>query len=168
MEEAGHSLAQDRNCRVNYPHTCEIQSLNKWGKDFSTTDKYYDITGYNNGMYIYRPEDGLRVPQRRSFLTPEYYDSGCYNWYCNRKEECPQGTLSGPTEQENQMFDYMFSSTDMFDSNSCLSQCAGIKGTGASSTCGYLVPEGSDQFLWQIEAEKKGNVGSCNMAQGYN
>jgi hypothetical protein len=155
---------KDMNCRVNYPHTCQIKSLNKWGKDFKTTEHYYDVRGYQNGMYIYRPEDGLRVPQRRPFLTPEYYDGGCYQWYCPRKELCPRGKLAGPSAQEEDMFNYMFASTDPFENNNCLANCAGVKGMSENSTCGWIVPEGSNQFYWQIEAEKTGNVGNCTQA----
>ena len=146
------------NCRVNRPNQCTPVSLNRWDKGGSQSTKYKDIRFYNHGMQIYRPEDGLRVPQRRSFLSPEYFDSGCLRPYCQQKANCPAGTFSGPTQREEKMFDYYFESRDPYEGNNGPMNCVGIKGDSINSFAGWAVPPGENQTVWMLNAQA---VGSC-------
>ena len=154
-------LNSDLDCRVDKPNDCKVLGMNKWGRGFQTHIKYKDIRSYQNGMQIYRPEDGLRVAQRRDFLSPEFFDSGCDIPFCARKSLCPNGKLSAPTPQENQMFDQMFSSSDFAFRNGGPPQCVGIKGVTANSFLGWAIPEGQDKPLWVLNSEKEGTIGTC-------
>ncbi len=156
----------DANCRVNRPHTCQLMGFNRWGKDFGSTTRYKDVTSYQNGMTIYRPNDGLRVPQQQAYLTPEYFDGGCYQIYCPRKEVCPEGTLSGPTKSETKMFDYQFASRDPYLMDGGPLSCAGVKGASANSFLGWTVIPPSDKPVWMVDNEidaqsLRGGMGRC-------
>lgn len=148
------AAAGHRDCRVDKPNQCTKLSLNKWGRGFHTDYKYKDIRYHHNGLQIYRPEDGLTIYQRREFLTPEFYDQGCWEYHCPRKSLCPAGTLSGPTPQEKIMYDRMFQSRDPYELNGGPPQCAGIKNGNENSYLGWMVPPGQSKFLWMLNGEE--------------
>lgn len=151
-------LNNELDCRVDKPNQCQVLGLNKWGRGFETHKKYNDIISYQNGMQIYRPDDGLRVPQRREFLSAEYFDGGCFDWNCPQKKLCPEGKLSGPTPQEQKMFNYFFSSQDPYQLNGGPPQCVGIKGDTANSYLGWATLPNSNKPIWMNNSEQ---VGSC-------
>ena len=143
------------NCRVNKPDHCENVSLNKWERQAFEVDKYKDIRYYHHGMQIYRPDEGLRLPQKRPFLTPEYYDQGCFEWYCPQKRLCPTGTFAGPTPIEEKMLNENFASIDWAVKNGGPASCVGIKGISENSYLGWAIPPGQQQPLWMLQDEDK-------------
>ena len=151
----------ESNCRVDKPNDCQVLGMNKWGRGFGVHKKYKDIKYYQNGMQIYRPEDGLTIYQRRDFLTPEYYDSGCMEPFCPQKRVCPDGKLAGETPQETNMFDYFFASTDPFILNGGPINCVGIKDSTANAYLGWYVKPGSNKPVWMENAQRQGVVGTC-------
>lgn len=155
-------LKNELNCRVDKPSQCQPLGLNKWGRGFKTHTTHNETKSYDNGMIIYKPDAGLRLPQKRPFLTPEYFDGGCLDWYCPRKSLCPEGKLAGPTPQENRLFDHMFASNDFAQSNNNPLQCAGIKNGDANSYLGWQIAPGTDKPLWMIKNQQEGTLGSCS------
>lgn len=133
-------------CRVNKPHTCQNVSLNKW--DLKASDQQH-------GMQIYRPNDGLRVPQRRPHIPAEFYDSGCYGWYCPQKQVCPQGSFAEPSPKEQAMFDANFASNDWAVMNGGPPTCVGTKGLSENSYLGWAVPSNQSKPLWMTRDEMK-------------
>ncbi len=154
-------INEEMNCRVDKPNDCKVLGMNKWGRGFHVDKKPNGIKYYQNGLQIYRPEDGLTVYQRREFLTPEFFDGGCFEPYCGQKRLCPNGKLAGETPQEKDMFGYFFQSTDPFIGNSGPINCAGIKGYTANSFLGWDTSPGSNKPIWMVNSERDGNVGTC-------
>lgn len=155
-------VEESANCRVDKVNQCEKLGFNKWGRGFKTQEKYKDITYHENGMQIYSPEDGLTVYQKRPFLTPEFYDQGCYEWYCPQKRLCPDGKLAGPTSQEDNMFKYYFASTDPYELNGGPQQCVGIKNSDINSYLGWEIPKGQQKPVWMINAKDKSTCEESN------
>lgn len=161
-------MLSQMNCRVNNPATCKPVSLNKWEVGGSQITEN-GVTMYNHGMIISKPGDGLTVYQRRSFIEPEYYNSGCSSLYCQDRLSCPEGKLSMPTKQENEMFDYFFASTDPFITNNEMPRsCAGINEGNINSYSGWMVPPNQTTPVWMLNAQKNGNVGTCAPAGNNN
>lgn len=154
-------INDELNCRVDKPNNCEVLGMNKWGRGFGVHKKYKDIKYFQNGMQIYRPEDGLAIYQRREFLTPEYFDSGCFEPYCPQKRLCPDGKLAGSTPQETDMFNYFFQSDDPYYGNNGPLNCVGIKDSTANAYAGWRIPEGQNKPVWMLNSEKSGVVGTC-------
>lgn len=157
------------SCRVDNPMPCEEQSLNKWGRGFYSY-KHNGAIYQQNGMYEYRDGNGLRVSQRRPFITSEYYDAGCSSLYCdNNKPDYPSGhscngQISRGDAETNKMLDNAFRSTDPFQSNSVPVSAVGIKGTSGNSTAGWISVEtknGNRAPLWMVEAQATDNLGVC-------
>jgi hypothetical protein len=156
-----HEPPLDLDCRVAKPNSCQSLGANKWGRGFHVENKYKDIRSYHNGLQIYRPEDGLTIYQRKDYLTPEYFDGGCFEWTCPQKRLCPHGALAGPTLPETKMYDHLFASTDPYVLNGGPPQCAGIKGDSANSYLGWTIPPDQHTPLWMSIAGQAGDVSSC-------
>ena len=163
------------SCRVDNPEACEELSLNKWGRGFSS----YEHGGakyYQNGMYQYKPENGLRVSQQRPFLTTEYYNSGCSSLYCtNNEPDYPSGhscngQISRGDAETNSMLDYYFQSTDPFIGNSIPVNAVGIKSTSVNSSAGWIAvstKDGGTAPLWMVESQARGEMNACSDGNKY-
>lgn len=159
------------SCRVNNPAPCEEQSLNKFGRGFYSY-QHNGAVYQQNGMYAYQPDNGLRVYQRRPFITSEYYNSGCSSIYCdNNQPTYPSGhSCNGPLShgdaQTNQMLDVYFASEDPFQSNSVPVSAVGVKGTSANSSAGWISVETNDGHrapLWMVETQAQGDMFPCKI-----
>ncbi len=157
--------------------------MNKWGKGFHRTSLYNNTrTYYENGLQIYRPEDGLTVAQRRDFLSPEFFDAGCLQEKCSvtsAHNSC-SAAVSGDaavkeSPQETKLFAKAFASFDPFTVNGIPMTCAGVKGASQNSYVGWATVNdgntkgdgatGASSLLWYQEAKEKGkgaNVANCS------
>lgn len=95
------------------------------------------------------PHGPLRVPQRRTFLMPEYFNSGCSTEYCAGDEKIyPTGrpACSGPqtSSWNNRELDPYFASTDPYYGNSVPVSMVCYKGITGNSTAGWLNAKPAD------------------------
>ncbi len=154
------------SCRVNNPETCEEQSLNKWGRGFFQYD-YNGSTFSQNGMYQWKPQNGLRVYQQPQYLSTEYFNSGCSSLYCNNDQDvyptghgCTGGKPSRGDAETTETLNYYFQSTDPFQGNSVPVNAVGIKGTTQNSTAGWISVENKDGKqvpLWTLQTQVDGS-----------
>ncbi len=100
------------------------------------------------GMSITNFNVGLRLPQRRTFLGPEYFNGGCVPENCKDAKQCPAGRRSTSTKATNQMFEAAFGSPMEFTGNDAPPQCFGGVCSSYNSTLGWeATPTG--QLAWQ-------------------
>lgn len=153
------------NCRVNAPNECEMKRFNTWNIQSKDQPQFSDYPAVYHGMTDYKPSNGLRVAQKRTFLEPEYYNSGCVQPYCLNKNECPSGNITTTTRTENVLFNKMFRSIDVDTGNNGPSTCVGIKRDTQNSYSGWeTTPLTNGKPIWFAMADKNGFFGSnqCN------
>lgn len=128
-----------QSCRVDTTPGC-VMTNNKRGEVGMTLDPLRP----NYGMVIYRPDAGLRLPQRRPFLTTEYFNGGCYETHCNNASTCRYANvLASPSPETKAMMDLNFASWDPFFGAYMPKQCAFYKDP-RNSTIGYQRPDAQD------------------------
>jgi len=128
-----------RDCRVDLPR---ISTMNSKGDECAIVPgKVGDLgskvftTPYN--VVYQRPgvtirefnHEGLRLPQKRSFLGPEFFNSGCATLYGNSRFNQGPNSANESTDT-SAMFDYAFATRPYFESSAggagpCY--CAGAK-----------------------------------------
>jgi hypothetical protein len=142
-----------RTCRVNTNVKCtSVQGhLNQWDLINSDIPQYSDYKAINHGVIDYKPFAGLRTPQRRDFLEPQYYNSGCTSPFCLTGFDCPSGETTGISPSEKILFDNMFTSWDLDIGNKGSRSCVGIKRGTANSYEGWQT-NSSGVPIWQANA----------------
>jgi hypothetical protein len=88
---------------------------------------------------------GLRLPQKRTFLGPEFFNSGCATLYGNSRFNGGPSSAMTDNSSVQAMFDFNFAPRPYFDGdgNNYPCFCAGSKG------CGNL----SSSFLgWEMDS----------------
>lgn len=151
-----------RDCRVDLPRISTMGTQGGEcaivpGKVGDLGSKVF-VTPYN--VIYQRPgvtvrefnHEGLRLPQKREFLGPEFFNSGCATLYGNSRFN--QGPNSAQESQETEnMFNYAFATQPYFQGNdfdcACvLGKCAGDL---SNSAMGYMLDDNS-QLLWKSKA----------------
>jgi hypothetical protein len=120
----------------------------------------YGVTYYRPGISIREFNHGdLRLPQKREFLGPEFFNSGCATLYGNSRFN--QGPNSATTDSKSTtaMYDFVFSSSPYFEGNHASCYDAGVKCAGPNSALGWMMdPAGT--LLWQSANQLSFNCGS--------
>ena len=114
----------------------------------------YNVTYYRPGVTV-REFNGpdLRLPQKREFLGPEFYNSGCATLYgSGRFESGPNSATSDPASTEN-MFNYVFAPQPYFQGNNVPCYSAGVKCDGPNSALGWML-DASGNPLWQSSGKQ--------------
>lgn len=109
----------------------------------------YGVTYYRPGVTV-REFNGpeLRLPQKRAFLGPEFYNSGCATLYGNSRFN--SGPNSAVTDQvaTQAMFNYSFSPRPYFEGNNASCYNAGVKCTSPNGALGWMMDK-EGKLLWQ-------------------
>ena len=161
-------------CRVNLPRINTMHT--KGGECSIDTDVIGDIgsktyvTPYNvvyqrPGVTIreFNPQS-LRLPQKRTFLGPDFFNSGCVGLYGNSRWE------SGPSSAEEDaansatrmMYDYSFQTRPYFEGNNVDCATAGAKCAGPNSALGWMLNPAGMPFWME---QNKANVTAVCQAQ---
>jgi len=130
------------SCRKQTQADCIAVAPGKWEVGSFLTPKDGSFIDYNTErMTIYDPDTHLRLPQRRSFLSPEYFNSGCLPIYCTSSDRSCGMKNQTPVQSKETiaMFDQAFASTDPFIGAYSPAACAGGKGVH-NSTYGRQMP----------------------------
>jgi hypothetical protein len=152
-----------RTCRVNNPIQCNAIGFNRWDLKSMDLPQYSDYKAVYHGVIEKKGSAGLRVPQQRTFLDDQYYDSGCTSPYCLTKNECPNGETTQPSAAETNLFDNMFRSWDLDIGNAGPRTCTGItRGTYDSFSGWTTNADGVPR--WETNAEEKEGPPICSGA----
>lgn len=146
-----YGISNPQTCRVEVQPSTVATGFNtvmKGGQKYTTPS---GITYRINGMTITQPDKGLRMPQMRSFLAPEYYNSGCSSLYCKDAQMCPSSVTIQSDHENNDMMNFLFESHSDFTGNDAPPQCfaGGDKYSGYNSVRGWQTSGLSSQMQWQ-------------------
>ena len=153
-------------CRVNLPRIstmdtpggeCIIErgKLGDLGsKKFVTPE---NVTYYQPGVTIQEfNHQELRLPQKRSFLGPEFFNSGCATLYGDsRFDNGPNSALSD-NQSTTAMFDYNFAPQAYYDTNNINCSTAGVKCAGPNSALGWTLDANGTPY-WMSKANSAGS-----------
>lgn len=139
-------------CRVATAKACAVQGFNRWEiQNVDGNPKYSDYRSVEHGTVQYLPGAGLRQPQKRDFIEPEYFYD-CTAPYCLSKNQCPHGETTGISPSEKVLFDNMFTSWDMDIGNRGSRSCMGIKKDTYNSYSGWDT-NANGVPIWEANAE---------------
>lgn len=122
----------------------------------SKTITPYGVTYYRPGVVVREfNHNDLRLPQKREFLGPEFYNSGCGTLYGNSRFNQGPNSATTETSATMSMYNYMFGSEPYFQGNSANCYDAGVKCSGPNSALGWMTDK-TGKLLWQTpDAENK-------------
>ncbi len=130
-------LVPSIDCRVRKANRCRLVSAGK----AECGGKTYAVGGTLQHIYggtLYDPDRGLRIAQRRDFLTPYFFDGGCMERYCTNRRQCPSAQIAKPSLETTRMLDFAFASADPYASVAAVpGPCAGVKCDGYNSAAGW-------------------------------
>lgn len=149
----GCGIADASTCRMEVePSSCKMGTgmTMQGGGKFTTAQ---DVTYRVNGMTISDYNAGLRQPQMRTFLGPEYFNSGCSSLYCRDKEACGGNMkLAKGCGQTGDMMSFLFESQADFIGNDAPPPCfGGSKCGGYGSVLGWETNPKGPGLKWQAE-----------------
>lgn len=150
------------DCRVDLPR---ISTLDSRGDECATVPGKigdlgskvfvtpYNVTYYRPGVTV-REFNGpdLRLPQKRTFLGPEFYNSGCATLYGNSRFNIGPNTADTEAAGSRAMFEYSFAPQPYFQGNRVDCTNAGAKCASPNSALGWmLLPDGN--LMWQQQSQ---------------
>lgn len=153
-----YGISNPETCRVEVvPSSC-MTSLNssiKGSQNYTTTG---GIALHQYGMTVQNYNEGLRQPQMRTFLGPEYFNAGCTSLYCKDSNMCPSSVPARGCARSSDMFNYLFDHQSDFTGNDAPPACFGGKCSGYDSTIGWQLSSTQPSTVqWQTS----GNTGMC-------
>lgn len=158
-----YGISNPETCRVEVtPSTCQI-GANAVIKGSQTYTDPYNVTSHVYGMTVQNYNEGLRQPQMRTFLGPEYFNAGCTSLYCKDSQMCPSSVPAQSCERSNDMFAYLFEQQSNFTGSNPPPACFGGKCSGYDSTVGWSV---SKQNPTKLQWQSAGLQGGCNTPLG--
>jgi hypothetical protein len=121
-----------------------------------------NVVYYHNGVTVREfNHAGLRLPQKRTFLGPEFYDSGCATMYGNSRfnpgEPSSAQSDSAATEA---MFNYVFAPQPYFEGNNVDCTTALSKCQGPNSALGWMM-DSNGQLLWKKNVQSEKSNSKC-------
>ena len=154
------SLCSDvtKDCRVDLKRISTLDSkggecaiepgkIGDLGSSKLTTP--YGVTYYRPGVTVREFNHAeLRLPQKREFLGPEFFNTGCATLYGNSRFN--QGPNSATTDSAASlaMYDYVFSPRPYFEGNNASCYNAGVKCMSPNSALGWMQDKNGN-LLWQ-------------------
>jgi hypothetical protein len=143
-------MSPPETCRVEVqPSKCStgVNSSIKGSQNYTTPQ---GVTYHQYGMTVSDYNQGLRVPQMRTFLGPEFFNGGCTSLYCKDSTMCPNSVKAQTCAQTQDMFKYLFDSERSFVGNTAPPACFGGKCSGYSSVPGWETSASNPtQLKWQ-------------------
>jgi hypothetical protein len=154
------SLCNDvrADCRVDLPRIGGGECAIDPGKIGDLGSKVY--INQNNVIYQRRGvvvrefnHEGLRLPQKREFLGPEFFNSGCATLYGNSR--FTQGPNSATTDPAYTlaMFNHNFAPRPYYEGNDVNCVNAGAKCISPNSALGWMLDQ-HETPLWMSQIQK--------------
>jgi len=146
-----YGISPPKTCRVEVtPSTCQL-GLNSAIKGSQNYTNPGGVTFHTYGMTVQDYNAGLRQPQMRTFLGPEYFNSGCSSLYCKDSALCQQSKMAQGCQRSDDMFTYLFAhQSDFTGNNAPQSVAIGSKCSGYNSVKGWeLSSTNPTQLKWQ-------------------
>lgn len=107
------------------------------------------------GMTVSDFNQRLRLPQRRTFLGPEYFNGGCVTPYCKDSTQCPESTQATVSPRTNSLFAAAFDTPFDFTGNDAPPQCFQGVCSGYNSVVGWeTAPTGELRWQSKTAAER--------------
>ena len=164
MSALCHDVKSD--CRVDLPRISTMSSpggecVIERGKIGDLGSKVFvtpeGVTYYRPGVTIREfNHAGLRLPQKRTFLGPEFFDSGCATLYgSNRFNDGPSSANSDSAATEA-MFNYTFAPRPYYEGNSFNCVQAGAKCDSPNSALGWMLTP-SGEVMWRVNIQDQLN-----------
>lgn len=161
------SQFNDNELTVAKP-TCRVENKLNWirqpgGSAWEANPMSYKFSGttyYDHGILrLDQNPNNLRPYQMRSYVVPDFFNSGCTPLYCQGSEHIyPTGQsacngMNRTSSWNNKALDPFFASRDPYISNSVPSSAVCAKGVTGNSTAGWLSfrDGGKNVPVWTIQ-----------------
>lgn len=118
----------------------------KWYLGFHKTVSPNGVIYHHGGSINVDFNNNLRLHQRRTFLGPDFFNSGCLSYNCRDKNKCPGQELAEIAPETQQMFNHAFNSNDPFVRNDVSRECVGVKCNSYNSVSGWMTTDG--KYNW--------------------
>ena len=144
------SMSPEKSCRVAKVNSTEMLHPGRIHRGFSSFTTPEGVQYHTPGMTVSNFNGSLRLPQKRTFLGPEYYNGGCYQMFCKDAAACTgqSARLSQASPAENALFEAAFESPhEPFTGNDAPPQCSTAKCGSYSSVTGWET--NGTSFRWQ-------------------
>jgi hypothetical protein len=152
------------DCRVDLPRISTYDSKGQEcaivpGKIGDLGSKIY-TTPYN--VVYYRPgvtvrefnHAGLRLPQKREFLGPEFFNTGCATLFGNNRFNVGPNSADTDSIGTQAMYDYNFAPQPYFQGNDFDCYNAGVKCVSPNSALGWMLTK-DDKLLWKSKNQEE-------------
>ena len=161
------------DCRVDLPRISTYDSKGQEcsidpGKIGDLGSKIFvtpsNVTYYRPGVTIREfNHPALRLPQKREFLGPEFYNSGCATLYGNSRFNVGPNSASLTAEKiaTEAMYDYNFETQPYYQGNDFDCYNAGVKCTGPNSALGWMLTKDGG-LLWNSKDQGQEKANICN------
>lgn len=118
----------------------------------SKTVSPYGVVYYRPGVTVreFNHAD-LRLPQKREFLGPEFFNGGCATLYANGRLASGPSSATTDTAATSSMLDRMFASQPYFEGNQASCYNAGVKGNSPNSALGWMMDKDRN-LLWEAKS----------------
>ena len=146
------------NYGISDPETCRVEvvptSCTRGARTTVHGSQVYTnpsgVVYRTGGMIVQDSNRGLRLPQQRSFLSPEYYNSGCTSLYCKDAQMCPGSVSAQTCDRTSDMMSFLFETQSDHTGNNAPPSCfGGGKCSGYDSTLGWQLSNKPGALQWE-------------------
>lgn len=157
-----HDLPSD--CRVDMPRISTMSS--KGGECVIDPGKIGDLGSQSfvtpDNVVYYRPgvtvrefnHADLRLPQKRTFLGPEFFNAGCATLYGSTRFNNGQPSANADNAATDAMFNYNFAPRPYYEGNNVDCVTAGVKCISPNSALGWMMNK-NGEVLWKVNIEQE-------------
>jgi len=145
-----YQLSPPNTCRVEVQPTTMKVGMSAVQKGSQNYTNPGGIVYHQYGATMQDYNQGLRMPQMRTFLGPEIFNGGCVDLYCKDSTVCPHQRIATSSVVTNTMFDNVFAPQCDFTGNNAPPPCFAGKCSGYDSTVGWQIGA-NGKVQWQQE-----------------
>lgn len=144
-----YAYSPSETCRVQPEQAPMMEGPGTIHRGFETHVTPYGVVYQQNGMTVSDFNRNLRLPQKRTFLGPEYFNGGCFSLYCKDSAQCPNSRLATPSPQTEALFQAAFDTPfDPATGNNAPPPCFGGNCNSYNSVTGWEITS-SGKLRWQ-------------------
>lgn len=142
------------HCRVDVWQTsgCNVEAGKVGAVQAKTYVTPYDVIYPFNGTIMREfNHDGLRLPQKREFLGPQYFGGGCSALYGSSEYDSVPGVTKSHHDLNNMPYVNAFVHEKIYEGNNpppCISNCSKCDTNSPNSVHGWVL-SATGKPLWQ-------------------